>query len=178
MIKKLKKKEKISIGVGLFVCILITVMVVFVFVDLNKNINDRPVVESTAPVTSDIDEPVYTGDIFLPVTDGPVFFGTASSISVDCIDKDFVKGDIIDKLFYMGIPTESYTITDGEVIVIKIGVKADKQEFRILYEEMLGVVYSNNVSQHLEDGESVDNNAEEIVGELSFLTINLHEKNG
>ena len=200
----LGRKEKVIIGVVSVLCISIVMLMVFICINLgdfdmetpgntintssdatssimpNSTQSENPT--ETSAITESVDKTLEqsptTGDsIIVPQTDGPVFFGVASSISVDCIDSNFVKNEIVDKLYYMGIPESDYTIkSPNNYVEIRIGIKSEENGFENLYVNMLNIIYAGNVSQHLENGVSVDKNGEEIEGDMSYLTINLYNK--
>ena len=171
------KKNKFLIWFSVILCIAVFVTVGWLYSKMDNTgrigTNNTDSGESTNTLPAEI-----TGPVFVPQTDGPVFFGVKSSISVDCVDRNFILNEIKDKLFYMNIPERDYEVSEQEdsLTVVKISIAADKTEFEKLYSEMLNVVYTGSTSQHLVDGESVDKDEMNTGKEGSFLTINLYNK--
>ena len=177
--KNLDKKEIIIICSVLLVCAIIVAGVVWMFFQIEEPRPEDPentlepsesMVEETPATTSG-----NTEMIIIPNTDGPVFFGVSSSISVDCVDPNSIKNDIIDKLFYMGFSEEEYSVTENKDFTeIKIKIENNEKRYEELYVTMVERIYSFNVSEHLENGASIDKGKENIEGDYSYLTINLY----
>lgn len=188
----LSKRETCVIGGALAICVAVVVVVVMLFLQLGDDAADVQPTEKTTPAlhtqtaTSDVTAtpdvtitpaitPVPTDVIVVPATDGPVFFGVSSSISVDCVDTRFVKNEVVDQLFYLGYSDADYTVTETEDrIVIKLKLETDKDTFTALYAKMLTVIHSCNVEEHLENGASVDQNGIQSDDQYSYLTMTFY----
>lgn len=189
--KGLSKRESCIIGGALAICIAIVVIVVMLFLGLDDGSGtvqptEKPVTTENAQATPDVTAtldatvpptvtPVPTDVIVIPATDGPVFFGVSSSISVDCVDVRFVKNEVVDQLFYLGYSDGDYTVTETEeCIVIKVQVEIDKDAFTALYTKMLNVIHGCNVEEHLENGVSVDKTGIQSDDKYSYLTMTFY----
>lgn len=174
----LKKREKCIIVGVLALCAAIVAVVVMLFLQLGEESDFQPVPTPTVEPSvsaSPTMTPIPSDVVVVPGTDAPVFFGVSSSISVDCIDPSYVKGEVVDQLFYLGyVEDVDYTITETDACTtVQVKLQTDKEAFTALYTQMLNLIYGQieNVNQHLENGVSVDKNGIESDDQYSYLTM-------
>lgn len=179
----LKKREKCFIAVALLLCVAIVWVVVMLFFQLKKtsDLQETPtqgtdLKPETMLAATPTMTPIPTDVIVVPGTEAPVFFGVSSTISVDCIESLYVKQQIIDRLFYLGyVEGTDYNVTEtATCTTIQMRLEIEKEAFEGLYTQMLNLIYDCNVSQHLENGISVDKKGIQSDDQYSYLTMYLY----
>lgn len=186
---RLNRKEHTIIIIVIILCAAIAGFVIWLFTQL-EHIGGQNAPVFTASPTAMVTErftvtegvsggsetpPKETEKVIIPQTDGPVYYGVASSIHVDCVDISFTRNEVIDRLFYLDIQESAYTVTESQGITkIRIGIETEKAKFETLYTELLTTIYNGNVTRHLENGQAVDQKELDIEGKYSYLTIYLY----